>query len=54
MLFIFFNQVATADEAAQEVEKVLGMWTHVCRVTDSGGEHKTPNTSLYQQERLQF
>jgi hypothetical protein len=46
--------VGTAGDAAQEVEKVLGVWTHIRRVIESGGEHVAPSTSLYQQEQLQF
>ena len=56
-----FNLVATADEAAQEVERVLGMWTHVCRVTSAGKEQDAHtiaitsiSTALYQQDKLLF
>jgi hypothetical protein len=48
------ENIATADEAALELESALGLWTHISRVIESGGEHVTPSTALYQLERLRF
>ena len=46
--------IATTDEAAQELESVIGLWTHVSRIIECGGEHVTPSTAWYQLERLRF
>lgn len=49
-----FPSVATASDASQEVERVLGLWVHVSRVIKSGGDHKSPSIALYQREKLRI
>ena len=46
--------VATADLCCQEVEAVLGHWTHISHVIGAGGTHVPPSTDLYQIEQLRY
>ena len=56
-IYLLLNNVglvATASEASQEVEKVLGLWTHVTRAARSGALQVPPSTALYQREALRL
>lgn len=46
------DTVRSADEAAEQVQVALGLWTHVHRVLRKGGQQVKPITSLYQVEHL--
>ncbi len=46
--------VGSADVCCQEVESVLGLWTHISRVIEAGGVHVPPSTALYSVEQLRL
>jgi hypothetical protein len=46
------DTVRGAEEAAEQVQTALGLWTHVNRVIRKGGQQVKPITSLYQVEHL--
>lgn len=41
-----------AEEAAEQVQTALGLWTHINRIVHNGGQQVKPITSLYQVEHL--
>lgn len=41
-----------AEEAAEQVQTTLGLWTHINRIIHNGGQQVKPITSLYQVEHL--
>jgi hypothetical protein len=44
--------ISGAEEAAEQVQSTLGLWTHISRVIHNGGQQVKPITSLYQVEHL--
>jgi hypothetical protein len=44
--------ISGAEEAAEQVQSTLGLWTHISRVVHNGGQQVKPITSLYQVEHL--
>ena len=46
--------VSQCDEAVDQVESALGLWTHISRVIYNGSEQPKPIPGLYQCEQLSF
>ena len=46
------STISGAEDAAENVQAALGLWTHVGRVIHNGGQQVKPITSLYQVEHL--
>jgi hypothetical protein len=44
--------ISGAEEASEQVQSALGLWTHISRVIHNGGQQVKPITSLYQVEHL--
>lgn len=44
--------VVSADEAAAEAEELLGLWTHISRVINHGGQEVRVPLGIFQVEKL--
>lgn len=51
-LMTALEAVVSADEAAAEAEELLGLWTHISRVINHGGQEVRVPLGIFQVEKL--